>query len=90
MRSNEIRRTAREPSGIRTLGCSSEKRTQDAAGWIYAGELTAQLGAHAACVVGEHIRRLSGSDDNEATCEWSAIFDKVAVLLRAGNEGPLH
>lgn len=81
MSSNEIRRI--NPA-------SSEMQTKEAAGWIYAGELTAQLGAHAACVVGQHIRGLSTSDDHEATCDWIAIFHKVAVLLRAGDEGQLH
>lgn len=62
----------------------------EVAAWIYAGDLTAQLGPHAACVVGQHIRRLSASDDDEATREWVAIFNKVAILLHGGRDGTLH
>lgn len=76
-------------SGVQIRRPSPEMRTKEAEGWIYAGELTAQLGEHAACVVGHHIQRLSGSDDDEAMFAWVAIFNKVAVLLR-GPGGSLN
>jgi hypothetical protein len=69
---------------------SDEIRTKDAADWIYAGELTAQLGAHAACVVGQHIQRLSEARDFAAMDHWRTVFAKVAVLLFAQAEQPLH
>lgn len=64
-------------------------RAREVEDWLYAGDLTWQLGPGASCGVAKHIQGLDAKNA-VAIVHWAAIFDKVSALLRAEAGGRYH
>lgn len=69
---------------------STSNVRSEVADWIYATDLTLYLGCRASCMVEEQVLGLGRSGDFKAMNYWSAIFEKVDILLHSEKFGLRH